>query len=298
MRVWANGALPPGTVLGHEFVGRISAAGHAATGAGLGARVVVIPLAWCGRCAACQRDAQQLCAEMWPGSVGLGTRPGALAEFTAVDAGCCRPFPKGLQDAAGALVEPFAVGLHATRRSRLARQPGALTGIIGAGTIGLMVLAAIRLVDSAATVMIVEPNPVGAAVARRLGAAVVGPDADAATAALGTPVEVLFDCTGATEAITQAAPHLMPGGELILVGVLEPGQAYPLPGRHWVSQELECRGSSGYCAVDFDDALGAVAAGAVDLTPIIGGRYPLAEAERAFAELSRLGASARVLLKP
>ena len=293
LRVIRNGSLPPGTVLGHEFVGRVVESGDAA--ANPGGRVVVVPVAWCGTCAWCRRGAQQLCADMWPGSVGLGARPGAFAEFVAVDAASCRRFPDSQPAGVGALVEPFAVGLHAVRRSRRAGTPGAQAGILGAGTIGLTVLAALHLAGGDPAVVVAEPNPVRAAVARRLGATNVVSDADA----LGdAPLDVVFDCSGAAGTPAQVAPRLAPDGELILVGVLEPDQTYPLPGRHWVWRELDCRGSSGYSAGDFADGLAAVEDGRVDLTPMIGGRYPLAEAEQAFAVLSGPDAPAKLLLIP
>jgi (R,R)-butanediol dehydrogenase / meso-butanediol dehydrogenase / diacetyl reductase len=296
VRVRRYGSLPAGTVLGHELVGRVSGTGAEVTGFAAGDRVVVVPLAWCGTCRWCGAGEEQLCAGMWPGSVGLGARPGAFAEYLAVDAACCRPFPNGAPAGAGALVEPFAVGVHAVRRSRLAGRPDAPTVVLGAGTIGLMVLAAAGLAGNAPVV--VEPNPVRAAAAARMGAATVVDDLAAARKAAGTEPDVVFDCTGAVAAPAGAVEHLAPGGQLVLVGVVEAGEAYPVPGRVWVSRELDCLGSSGYGARDFADALAAVAGGVVDLTPAVGGTRRLDQAEAAFAELDRPDAPAKLLLAP
>lgn len=298
LRTRRYGSLPPGTVLGHEFVGRVAEAGPSVTTLKPGDRVVAVPLAWCGRCAWCARGAQQLCTDMWEGSVGLGARPGAFAEYVVVAAASCRPFPGDRPAWAGTLVEPFAVGLHASRRSRRAGQPDAPVVILGAGPIGLMVLAAARLSAADTPVVVAEPNPVRAAAAGLLGATAVVPVAADAALALGTMPELAFDCTGTTTALGEASRLLAPHGELILVSVIEADQDCDVPGRVWVSQELDCRGSSGYSATDFGDALRAVASGAVDLAPVVGGQRPLDEAERAFTDLAASDAPAKLVLTP
>jgi threonine dehydrogenase-like Zn-dependent dehydrogenase len=298
LRTRRYGSLPAGTVLGHEFVGRIAEVGPSVAALAIGDRVVVVPLAWCGRCAWCASGAQQLCTDMWDGSVGLGARPGAFAEYVVVAAASCRPFPADLPAWAGTLVEPFAVGLHATRRSRRTGQPDVPVAILGAGPIGLMVLAAARLSGAAIPVVVAEPNPKRADAARRLGATAVVPAAADVALVLDATPEVAFDCTGSTAALGEVSRLLAPHGELILVSVIEPDQAYNVPGRVWVSQELDCRGSSGYGAADFNDALAAVATRAVDLAAVIGGQRPLDEAEQAFAELSGPDAPVKLVLKP
>jgi NADPH2:quinone reductase len=291
-----NGSFPPGTVMGHEVVGHVVEAGSAVNDGTELDRVVVVPLAWCGHCRWCTAGAAQLCTESWRGSIGLGDRTGGFAEFLAVDITSCRPFPANPPTALGALVEPFAVGLHAVRRSILVDRPGVPAAVFGAGTIGLMVLSAARLCGAAPVV--VEANPVRAEVARALGAAAVVNSADAVTTALGTAPELVFDCTGSTQAPAQAFDQIAPGGQVILVGVLAKGADYAVPGRVWVAKELDCRASTGYNMADFDDALAAIVTGTVNVLPVIGGLRPLAAAAAAFAELTRPDAVAKLLLTP
>lgn len=291
-----NGSFPPGTVMGHEVVGDIVEAGSAVRGTDELGRVVVVPLAWCGRCRWCTANAAQLCPVSWAGSIGLGDRSGGFAEFLAVAAASCRPFPADVPVALGALVEPFAVGLHAVRRSRLTEHPDLSAVVFGAGAIGLMVLSAARL--SGAAAVVVETNPVRAQIARRMGATAVVASADGVASVLGNAPEVAFDCTGSIHAPAQAYECLAAGGQLILVGVLGKGEDYAVPGRVWVSKELDCRASTGYSVADFDDSLGAVATGTVELAPVVGGVRSLVQAAAAFAELRRATAPAKLLLAP
>ncbi len=44
------------TVCGHEFAGTVDVCGSEVDGIGAGDKVVVFPLLWCGRCAACERE--------------------------------------------------------------------------------------------------------------------------------------------------------------------------------------------------------------------------------------------------
>ena len=63
-----TGAQNP-QILGHEFAGDVVAVGPGVTRVREGDRVAIMPLAYCGHCAYCQRGLQHLCATM--GCVGL-----------------------------------------------------------------------------------------------------------------------------------------------------------------------------------------------------------------------------------
>src|SRR5689334_1184434 len=112
-----SGHLGP-TILGHEFVGEVVAAGpgaerwrgrRAASGAGVS----------CGACRRCRQGRTNLCEHYY--TLGLSTH-GALAEYVAVPAATLREIPDGCADRDAALAQPLAVGLHAVDRSGV--QPG------------------------------------------------------------------------------------------------------------------------------------------------------------------------------
>src|SRR5439155_10247920 len=109
---WDHGPIlcRPGVVLGHEFVGRIAAAGSEVAGLRVGDRVVSGAGISCGRCAWCLRGRTNLCSEYR--TLGLQV-DGGLAEYVTSPASICRLVPDDCTDDAAAMTQPFAVALHA-----------------------------------------------------------------------------------------------------------------------------------------------------------------------------------------
>jgi len=125
-------------VLGHEAAGTVLAAA-AGVGFAVGDRVGLENTLGCGRCARCLAGDPQLCADF--AVMGL-MFDGALAERVNVPAAMCAVLPDGISDEAGALAEPLSVAVRAVRRAGGVR--GRSVGVVGAGTIGLLVAAVAR----------------------------------------------------------------------------------------------------------------------------------------------------------
>jgi len=109
-----NGAQNP-QILGHEFAGDVVATGPGVTRVGEGDRVAIMPLAYCGHCAYCQRGLQHLCATM--ACVGLSHAWGGMAELATVAEYQIVRLPEGVTHAQGALIEPTAVAAYGVERS-------------------------------------------------------------------------------------------------------------------------------------------------------------------------------------
>ena len=124
------------TIMGHEFTGRVVAAGPEA-GLAAGERVVSGAGVWCGRCEWCLRGRTNLCARYY--TLGLHAH-GGLARYVATPAALCRPVPGTCSDDAAAMAQPLAVALHALRRS--GALPGQSVAVIGAGGIGSFLVGA------------------------------------------------------------------------------------------------------------------------------------------------------------
>src|SRR5687768_6280029 len=77
-------AIAPGTVMGHEFSGRIEAVGDGIEGWDVGERVCVLPATACGECPSCRAGNENLCAEAMVRGHGLGAKQGAYAERVLV----------------------------------------------------------------------------------------------------------------------------------------------------------------------------------------------------------------------
>ena len=293
----ASGLLPVGAVMGHEFAGTVVEAGAQATLAlQPGRRVSVLPARRCGTCDACRAGKGHLCPAQAFSAIGLGINDGAYAEYVRVPAASCHVLPEHMVPEQGALVEPYAVGVHALARSRAAAGGAGAVGIIGAGPIGLMCLAALR--DSGLDdVVVAERNRSRAAVAEAMGATVVG-DSRRLGRGARAPLDVVFDATGAVSTAALALEAVRAGGQVVLVGTPGPGQAVPMPGLLWVVKEVEVTPSIAYTDHEFAAAVASVAAGAVDADLLVSDVRPLDAAERSFAELAQPEAPVKVMLAP
>jgi len=122
--------------LGHEWCGTVSALGAGVDEAWLGRRVTGDTMIGCGRCHRCRGGRHNVCEHR----VEIGIRggfPGALAERLAVPASALFALPDGVDDAAGAMVEPGGNALRSVRAAALA--PGDRALVLGTGAIGLLV---------------------------------------------------------------------------------------------------------------------------------------------------------------
>jgi (R,R)-butanediol dehydrogenase/meso-butanediol dehydrogenase/diacetyl reductase len=269
-----TGVAPPVT-LGHEFCGRIEAVGPGAGDLCPGDHVTVNPCLLCGECLWCRRGQPNYCAKL--GSLGL-SRDGAFAPYVAVPAYGCHVLPEGLGEAEGAMVEPLAVAVHATRRGRLAG--GETVAVVGAGPIGLLLVQVLKA-RGAGWVVVIEPREERRRLALTLGAdAVLDPGAEDAArrvAALtgGERVAVAFECVGSGPAFTTALRVAGKGGRIVLVGLVPGTVEANLLGL--LAHEKEIVGSSAYVD-EFADAIALLGDGRVRAQPLVTARVGLAEA--------------------
>jgi (R,R)-butanediol dehydrogenase/meso-butanediol dehydrogenase/diacetyl reductase len=269
-----TGVVPPVT-LGHEFCGRIEAVGHGGGDLPPGTRVTVNPCLLCRQCVWCRRGQPNLCARL--GSLGL-SRDGAFAPLVAVPAYACRALPDGLGEAEGAMVEPLAVAVHATRRARLGG--GEAVAVVGAGPIGLLLLQVLKA-HGAGWVAVIEPRPERRRLAASLGAdAVIDPDAQdparrIAALTSGERAAVAFECVGSGAAFSTALRVAGKGGRVVLVGLVPATVEVSLLGV--LAHEKEIVGSSAYVD-EFDDALRLLSESRVRIAPLVTARIPLAAA--------------------
>ena len=293
----ASRLLPPGAVLGHEIVGTVVDAGGGRAPAA-GTRVAVLPARRCGDCPACLAGRDNLCPLQMGTAVGMGLRDGGWAERVAVPAESCHVLPASVTSEAGALVEPYAVALHAVARSRVAGGGGggAAVAVLGGGSLGLLLVAALQRAG-AGRVAVAEPRHRRAEAASSLGATVVG-DATRLEAALGRPPDVVFEAAGSPAAPGSAVEVAAPGGQVVLVGVVGPGQPVPMPGLLWVVKEVDVKPAIAYTTADFVAAVAAAVDGAVDGVVAVSEVRPLAAAGDALDDLARPDGPVKVILAP
>ena len=156
--------VPP-LIMGHEFSGIVEQSGDKATRFKDGDGVVVNPLITCGKCYFCERDLQNLCRHRK--ILGVHT-PGAFAEFVVVpEANCLSVSSSASSLLINALAEPMACGVRSAKVGGVL--PGITVMILGAGTIGLLSIVAVREAGGS-VVLVSETNPGRLATAKAWGA--------------------------------------------------------------------------------------------------------------------------------
>jgi threonine dehydrogenase-like Zn-dependent dehydrogenase len=318
-------------VLGHENVGDVIETGAAVRGVTAGQRVVVNPLLACTArgieppCAACAAGLPSRCEHFTDGALAPGmmigtTRGlgGSWGESFVAHESQVLPVPDGVTDEAALMVEPFACAVHAIRADLPAAGERAL--VIGAGTIGLVTLAALRAIAPATHVTVLARHAFQEDAVRRLGAESVvrgGSFAELAKTGgtrllqpiLGPPIGVggfhrTYVCVSSAGAVGNALRFTRAGGVVTLLG-----NVTTLPGLDWSPvwlKELTLRGSLTYgrhpgAGTDaFHEALDLIASGRAPLGPLVTHIFTLAEVGKALAAASgkKGSRSIKVALKP
>jgi (R,R)-butanediol dehydrogenase / meso-butanediol dehydrogenase / diacetyl reductase len=278
-----TGREPPIT-LGHEFIGEVVAVGVRVTALDVGDRVAVEGEVRCGECWFCARGEYHLCLRA--AYVGFN-RDGGLAEFVAVPAVQSIPVPPDLPDLRAALVEPFAVALHAAGRAGLAE--GQFVVVSGAGPVGLGAVIAARAAGAAA-VIVVEPTKLKRDQALRFGATdVVSPEDGSIPEIVrdmttGRGADVGFETAGHAGSLRALIEGTRKGGTIVTVGL----HASPIDidVNALTMAERRLVGSLGYLR-DVQPAFDLLARRDLDPTEIVTAVVPLEDAlERGFAALS------------
>jgi (R,R)-butanediol dehydrogenase / meso-butanediol dehydrogenase / diacetyl reductase len=260
---WAHGPIlcTPPVVLGHEFTGRVVAAGDGVALAE-GTRVVSGAGISCGGCEWCRAGRTNLCASYR--TLGLQV-DGGLAEFVRTPASICRPVPDAVDDDAAAMAQPFAVALHAVRRSRLAS--GETCVVIGAGGIGAFIVAG-AAARSPGRLVAVDIDPERLETARQLGADAVVDARDGDLARLiadatgGEGAHVVIEASGAPQAPAAALAGARRGGRVLLVGLQSAPRELDLVAA--AVRELELITTIAHvCAVDLPEAIDLLALGPI-----------------------------------
>ena len=277
-----------GVVLGHEFVGVLDDVGDEAGDLHPGDRVAVAPNIACGVCAYCRRGLRNHCERFTTYGIFLD---GGLAPRVAVRASACHRISDRIPAHVAALVEPLSTVVHGTARAEVT--PGDTAVVFGAGPIGLMFVALLRLAGAA--VVAVEPTPARAELARRLGAErVLDPRSEDVAAAIrgetgGLGADVVVDAVGSQLAGALAA--VRKAGRIVLFGMNEHARM-ELAQNAITRDELTIVGS--YVGQDvFPRAIELLEQGRVDLEPMVTDRLALGEVADAVERL-RAGDAVKV----
>ena len=266
---------------GHELVGVVERAG---SGAGIrpGARVAVEPILACGTCKRCRSGEYNLCRTM--AFFGCTTPLGGMADRFVIPADRLIPLPDSISDIDALLVEPLSTPVHAVRLAG-GDLSGRTVAILGAGTIGLLVLTVARQAN-ASRIVVCEPIAAKRERALRLGADAVFDPRDAGVvdlvrAELGESADVVFDCVAVQSTMDQAVGMAIKGGTVVVVGVPSAPVSLPLP--EVQDLQLRIQGSATYVRDDILAAIAMIERGLVRAADLVTAVYPLEDAAAGFA---------------
>ncbi len=277
--------------IGHEFCGRVVEVRGGGGEVRTGDRVTLYPLISCGRCYVCRTGNPHVCRTLR--LYGIDT-DGAMARFVRAPANQLVKIPEAMPARVGALLEPFAVGLHAVSRTEVRREDTAV--VLGAGPIGLITALSLRLAG-VERIFVSEVQPYRLALAASLGFRAVD-SADAAAAIReatgGEGADVLFECAGYPPVALQMTDMVRPRGVIVNVGVFKKPAEVNLQAVNF--RELTIIGSRVYTLDDFRRAVEL--SSAAPLEQLVTHEFPLSQVSEAFATFDGGDAVCKVLVRP
>jgi len=279
-----TGRRTPPMVMGHEFSGEVAAAGSRVTRFKPGDRVVGVPSVGCGWCEQCAVGRPELCQNKR--ILGVGSTNGAMAEYVTRPEKCLLPIPEGVSFAEAALVEPLSVSLHTFRRRPAQTMED--VGLFGCGTIGLLLLQILRQ-HSPKRLFVTDIVESKLALARQYGAThtINASDGKAVESILdatqGRGLDVAYEAVGEEATVQDSMAATRAGGDVVMVGNLVKMGVIHLQGLVTREQRLiGCYTGS----PQFGPALDQLAAGRVDLSPLLANVWPFERAIEAFQRLA------------
>lgn len=226
---------------------------------------------------------------------------GGWSEIFAAHSSQLHSVPAELSDEAAVMIEPAAAGVHAVMRGNV--PDGGTVAVIGAGTMGLTAIAALRKFTKVDAIVVaaryphqhkaarllgadltVVPDELGRAIRRAAGTRVIG-------STLGSGVDVTIDAVGSSNSLTDAIAFTRPRGRVVVLGM--PNQVDMNLTALW-HRETELVGA--YCygtehghgdSHTFDLATEMVAD--LDLGRLVSELYPLSEYRTAIEHAAQAG---------
>ena len=267
-------------VPGHEIAAVVKAVGEAVPESiVVGDRITVSPYTACGVCPAC-RVGRTNCCEF---NQTLGVqRDGALSRWFAVPyTDVVRSDKLTLEELV--LVEPMSVGYHAANRARLSEIDTVL--VIGAGTIGLGVIAAAA--RKGATVIVADIDDGKLGVARKFGTDfTINTLEQDALALIGEltnheGVSAAIEAVGLPDTYRLAVDAVCFAGRVVYVGYAKKPVTYD--STHFVRKELDIMGSRN-ALHEFPAVVKMIEKREQPFTDLITRVYPFEDAEKAFGD--------------
>ncbi len=255
---------------GHEILGTVVEAGEKSPYK-VGTRVASFPNTYCGQCEFCLQGKTNICKNKK--SFGV-TCDGLFAQEIIIDSEFVVPIPSDLAAERAILVEPFAVNVHALKRTNI---NGKSVAVIGCGTEGLLAIALLNHMGADITVLDINPLKMEKARSFNQNIKAMYP-ADVKDQVY----DVVVEAAGVKASIEQAFQIVKPGGAVIALGII--GDEISYPALRITRGELTIYGSIIYTKKDFADAIALLQDATFNVAPVLSKIVPFTEYREAFTE--------------
>lgn len=266
-------------VQGHEYSGVVMAVGSEVTVCKPGDHITARPQLVCGKCNPCKRRQYNVCEHL---RVQAFQADGAAQDFFVVDDDRVAKLPEGMSLDYGAMIEPSAVGAHASNRTDV---KGKNVVVSGAGTIGNLI-AQFCIARGAKNVLITDVSDLRLAKARECGIKhtlniTKKTLKEAAQELFGEEgYQVGFEVAGVEVSIRSLMETIEKGSDIVVVAVFakDPALSMFYLGEH----ELRLIGSMMYRHEDYLTAIDYVSKNIVNLKPLVSNRFAFEEYDDAY----------------
>lgn len=207
---------------------------------------------------------------------------GVLTPYVVHPANYTFKLPDNVSFAEGAMVEPFAVGMQAAAKAKIA--PGDTALVIGAGPIGTMVAIA-ALAGGCARAIVADLAQPKLDIAGGYQGVIPVNVRDKNLAAEvkrltdGWGADVVFECSGSSKAWETLLDLPRPGGTVVVVGLPVAPVAFDIATAS--TKEIRIETVFRY-AHQYDRAIALMGSGRVDLKPLISATFPFEDSITAF----------------
>ncbi|MBI1941054.1 MAG: L-threonine 3-dehydrogenase [Acidobacteria bacterium] len=293
---WSSRRIHPPLVFGHEFCGVVEKVGPEVESVREGDFVSAEMHLACGHCYLCRTGQRHICQNVR--IIGIDT-DGCFAEFVKIPESNIWKIDPAIPPEHAAVLDPLGNAVHTVLAGEVA---GLSCAVTGCGPIGLFAVAVAKACG-AGPIFATEPHPHRQMLARKMGAdLVIDPkQRDPVEAVLaetkGAGAAVVLEMSGNPKAIRQAFAMLRRGGRISLLGI--PSKPIELDlANDIIFKGAIVQGINGRRVFEtWYQMQSLLKSGALDISPLISERIPLAEFERGM-ELLLSGNASKVLMYP
>lgn len=289
---WSEKNIKTPMIIGHEYVGEITALGPGVTEYKVGDIVSGEGHIVCGHCRNCRAGNGQWCKDTY--GVGVN-RDGAFAEYICIPKTNVILIPNGFSEEVVSFFDAYG---NATHTALMFDVVGEDVLITGAGPIGMMAVGICRQ-NGARRIIVTDVNQYRLNIAKKMGAdAVVNLRYDKLEDAMRGQgmvegFDVGLEMSGNGAALNQMLKSMRNGGKVALLGIA--GQGTVIDWNDVIFKGLTLQGIYGRKMYETWYKLMAMIEAGLDLTPVITHRFHYTEFEKGFAAMNS-GESGKVIL--